>query len=90
MVFGAFKGYQLDDYGMMIVLCFYTALIVSINIVRNTNSNLFPPGFDLNSLTPADIRQRTYGSKLVLVVEQCQIATVSTLFEIWTWGRWTD
>lgn len=53
----------------------YTALIVTINIVSNATTNLLPPGFDVNSLTDADIHKRQYGSKLVLVVEQCQILT---------------
>lgn len=76
MVFGSFKGYQSDDYGMMAVLCFYTVSIVAINIVRESSSNLLPPGFDLSTLTPDDISMREYGSKLVLVVEQCQCVTV--------------
>lgn len=76
MVFGTFKGFQADDYGMVIVFCFYTVLIVAINIVRDSSSNLLPPGFDMDTLTPDDISRREYGSKLVLVVEQCQCVTV--------------
>jgi len=57
-------------------MAFYTTLIVTINIVAKSDSNLLPPGFDVSSLTPDQIHDRAYGSKLVLVVEQCQIMTV--------------
>jgi cytosine/uracil/thiamine/allantoin permease len=73
MTLGSFRKFQADDYLMMVALCFYTTLIATINIVRDTSSNLLPPGFDIGSLTPKDIRERTYGSKLILVVEQCQV-----------------
>ncbi|KAF2090359.1 hypothetical protein K490DRAFT_19120, partial [Saccharata proteae CBS 121410] len=73
---GNLKKLQADDALMLIALCSYTCFIVTINIVAYTNSNLFPPGFDFSTLTPADIRQRRFGSKLVLVVEQCQCVTI--------------
>lgn len=63
----------------MVTVAFYTCLIVTINIVANASSNLLPDGFDVNTLTKTDIAQREYGSKLVLVVEQCQIMTVWTI-----------
>jgi hypothetical protein len=46
-----------------------------MNIVVHENTNLMQPG-EVPSLTPEDIKARTYGSKLVLVVEQCMIATI--------------
>lgn len=61
---------------MVLILCFYTTLIATINIVRHTNSNLLPPGFDVSTLTASDKKQREYGSKLILVVEQCQCVTI--------------
>lgn len=64
---------------MIVTIAFYTALIVTINIVANANTNLFPPGTATTGLTQTDISQREYGSKLVLVVEQCQIQTVWTI-----------
>lgn len=76
MTLGSFNRFQMDDYVMVVVLCFYTTLIATINIVRYTSSNLLPPGYDVNSLSPKDIREREYGSKLILVVEQCQCVTV--------------
>ena len=76
MTFGSFDKYQLDDYLMVLALCFYTTFIPSINIVRDNNSNLLPPGYDESSLTAADISDREYGSKMILVVEQCQCVVV--------------
>lgn len=76
MVLGSFKGFQSDDYGMVVVFCFYTVLIVAINIVRDSSSNLLPPGFDVTTLTTEDMSRREFGSKLILVVEQCQCVTV--------------
>ncbi|KAK3711585.1 hypothetical protein LTR37_009576 [Vermiconidia calcicola] len=76
MTLGSFRKFQADDYLMVLVLCFYTTLISTINIVSDTSSNLLPPGFDVNSLTPQDVKERQYGSKLILVVEQCQCVTI--------------
>lgn len=61
---------------MSIVICFYTTLIATINIVANTSSNLLPPGFDIDTLTPHEVSKREFGSKLILVVEQCQCVTI--------------
>ena len=51
-----------------------TVLMVSINIVSHSNSNLIDPN-DHTELTPESIREREFGSKMVLVVEQMQILT---------------
>jgi hypothetical protein len=61
---------------MMTILCFYTVVIVTINIVEHTSSNLLPPGYDIAHMTKQDIAERTLGSKLILVVENCQIVTI--------------
>ncbi|KAK5136907.1 hypothetical protein LTR08_001829 [Meristemomyces frigidus] len=76
MTLGKFKRFQLDDYVMGCILCFYTALIPTINIVRFSSSNLLPPGFDVAGLSQQDVHKREYGSKLILVVEQCQIVSI--------------
>jgi len=76
MTLGSFRRFQGDDYCMLVTLCFYTTLIVTINIVRHSNSNLFPPGFDIAALTPEQISDREFGSKMVLVVEQSQCVTI--------------
>lgn len=75
LILGSVKRFQADDYVMLFAIATYTALIVTINIVANADTNLLPPGFDVNSLTATDKAHREYGSKLVLVVEQCQILT---------------
>jgi hypothetical protein len=51
-------------------------VIVTINIVEHTSSNLLPPGYDIAHMTSQDIAERTLGSKLILVVENCQIITI--------------
>jgi hypothetical protein len=76
MTLGSCRRYQTDDYLMIVALCFYTTLVATINIVRNTSSNLLEPGFDIDSLSKADIQERRYGSKLILVVEQSQCCTI--------------
>jgi hypothetical protein len=53
----------------------YTVVIVGINIVSNTASNLIDPSEHV-MLTPEELRRRRFGSKMVLVVEQMQITTV--------------
>ncbi|KAL1381951.1 hypothetical protein HDK64DRAFT_56613, partial [Phyllosticta capitalensis] len=73
---GDIKRLQIDDWLMFAALCTYTTLLVTINIVATTETNLFPPNFDWDALTSSDIHSRIFGSKLVLVVEQCQCATI--------------
>jgi hypothetical protein len=46
-----------------------------MNILADTNTNLIDPN-NPPVLTPGEIAERTYGSKLVLVVEEMQITTV--------------
>jgi hypothetical protein len=76
MALGAIRRFQADEYVMMAILCFYTVVIVTINIVEHTSSNLLPPGYDIAHMTKQDIAERTVGSKLILVVENCQIITI--------------
>ena len=76
LLFGTMKKLQIDDWIMTFAFSVYTAFMVSINIVANANSNLFPPGFDTNSLTAQEISDREYGSKMVLAVEECQCVTI--------------
>ena len=62
---------------MLVALAFYTAEIIFMNIVASAKSNLLPPGYlNHHVLTHAEINQRAYGSKITLVVEQCQCATI--------------
>jgi hypothetical protein len=49
--------------------------MVTINIISHTSSNLIDPT-ELVDLTPANIEERVYGSKMVLVSEQMQLITI--------------
>ncbi|KKA27646.1 hypothetical protein TD95_001232 [Thielaviopsis punctulata] len=75
MLLGSPKKLQSDDWIMMFAMACDTVLMVTINIVATTNSNLINPA-DHVVLTPEEISTRAYGSKMVLVVEQMQIAIV--------------
>jgi hypothetical protein len=53
-----------------------TVLLVVMSKIVHTSSNLIPPDVDVSQFSQAEIDERIYGSKLVLVVEQMQIATI--------------
>ncbi|KAJ2984777.1 hypothetical protein NUW58_g5883 [Xylaria curta] len=75
VLLGSFKKFQADDYLMLLALGWDIVLLITLNILRNTNSNLIDPE-NPPILTPEEIADRTYGSKLVLVVEQSQCITI--------------
>jgi hypothetical protein len=56
----------------------YSVLIATINIVSRTSSNLIDPDDNVD-LTPDNIHERVFGSKMVLVTEQMQILTIWTV-----------
>ncbi|KAI1756185.1 hypothetical protein F4782DRAFT_526740 [Xylaria castorea] len=72
---GSFRKFQTDDGLMILALATDTVLMVTINILRDKDSNLIDPAHP-PTLTPEGIAQRMFGSKLVLVVEQTQILTI--------------
>jgi len=74
--FGSAKRLKADDWIMLAAVLTYTTLVVCMNIVVDKNSNLLPLEFDVSTLTPVDIAERQFGSKLVLVVEEMQICTI--------------
>ncbi|KAI1305113.1 hypothetical protein F5Y03DRAFT_164414 [Xylaria venustula] len=74
ILLGSFKKFQTDDYLMLVAVGTDTTLLVALNILSTKNSNLIDPN-DPPMLTPHEIQEREFGSKLVLVVEQMQIAT---------------
>jgi hypothetical protein len=76
MALGSFAKFEADEYVMVTTLCFFTVLIATINIVESTSSNLLPPGYDVENMTQEDINERTLGSKLILVVEECQMIVI--------------
>ncbi|KAJ6437948.1 decarboxylase [Purpureocillium lavendulum] len=75
---GSVKKLKPDDVLMMVAMAFDTVLMVCINIISQTNSNLIDPRKPA-TLTPDDITQRRFGSKIVLVSEQMQILTIWTV-----------
>jgi hypothetical protein len=76
ILFGNLKSLKIDDLGMILTMAPYTVLVVVINIVAHTSSNLLEPGTDLNTMSQADKNERIHGSKLILVVEQMQLSTI--------------
>ncbi|KFA79701.1 hypothetical protein S40288_10134 [Stachybotrys chartarum IBT 40288] len=72
---GSVKKLQVDDALMAFAMVCDTVIMVTINIIATTNSNLIDPN-DKTELTPDNIREREYGSKMVLVAEQMQILTI--------------
>ncbi|EXJ62325.1 hypothetical protein A1O7_02759 [Cladophialophora yegresii CBS 114405] len=64
---------QTEDYVMVFLTCLYTILIAFLNIDLNVSTNLIDPAHPV-TLTPLEISQRTWGSKTVLLVEQCMCA----------------
>ncbi|KAG5980172.1 hypothetical protein E4U55_004313 [Claviceps digitariae] len=75
MLRGSLKKLKMDDYLMAIIMLTDTILVVVINIISTTNSNLIDPNKP-TSLTPEDIQKREYGSKMVLLGEQMQCITI--------------
>ncbi|KAH8673518.1 hypothetical protein BX600DRAFT_206826 [Xylariales sp. PMI_506] len=75
LLFGSFKKLQLDDYLMLVAVVTFTILIVGVRILSYTETNLIDPSQPVD-LTPDDIAERVYGSKMVIVVEQMQIMTI--------------
>ncbi|KAF2132632.1 hypothetical protein P153DRAFT_168780 [Dothidotthia symphoricarpi CBS 119687] len=76
MHLGAWKHLQLDDYLIVMAMVTATVLLLLMQEVVKTSSNLIPADEDVSTLSENDIMTRVYGSKLVLVVEQMQIATI--------------
>ncbi|KAF2839455.1 hypothetical protein M501DRAFT_1051776 [Patellaria atrata CBS 101060] len=78
LLLGSPKRLQFDDAMMVFALSAFTVLIVTINIIAKTSSNLLPEGEELR-LTEQDIKERIYGSKIVVAVEQMQCLTIWTI-----------
>jgi hypothetical protein len=57
------------------VQALYTVLIIFLNIVLDVQTNLMTPDEGAH-LTPQSIKDRRFGSKMVLLVEQCMCATI--------------
>ncbi|KAE9367193.1 hypothetical protein N431DRAFT_418324 [Stipitochalara longipes BDJ] len=73
------KKFHKEDYLMSATMLFYLALLALINISAGYGTNLYPPEQEASILAnPADVANRIKGSKIVIPLEQCMIAS--------TWG----
>ncbi|KAB5585241.1 hypothetical protein GE09DRAFT_1048395 [Coniochaeta sp. 2T2.1] len=67
---------QPDDFLMLLVAALYTTLVVCLNVTaRGGGSNLYPPHLE-GTFSPTEIRERVYGSKIVVVSEQAMLNVV--------------
>lgn len=64
LLFGSPLRLKFDDYLAMFAIATYTTLVVCMNIVADTSSNLIPPGEDVATFSKQDIKERVYGSKV--------------------------
>ncbi|KAF2186421.1 hypothetical protein K469DRAFT_571958 [Zopfia rhizophila CBS 207.26] len=90
--FGSWSSLQVDDGLILLAMVTMTIVVAFLHIIIHTNSNLIPPGEDVSKFTPEDIKERIYGSKLTIVVEQMSISTIwliKTCLLI-MYGRMTD
>ncbi|KAI1342733.1 hypothetical protein F5Y15DRAFT_370627 [Xylariaceae sp. FL0016] len=78
MLHGSFKKMGWDDYIMVVAFIGYTALLVGVKILTEVPTNLINPENPVE-LTPESIKQRIYGSKIVIVVEQMQMLCIWSL-----------
>lgn len=66
-------GLRVDDYLMVLVLAWYTLLVVMLYVIVNGGgSNLAYPE-EYATFTPTEVKDRIYGSKLVIVSEQVRV-----------------
>ncbi|KAF1840007.1 uncharacterized protein K460DRAFT_297433 [Cucurbitaria berberidis CBS 394.84] len=72
----SWKRLQLDDYLILLAMATDTVLMAITTLIVKTSSNLIPPEDDVSQYSQEEIRNRIYGSKLVLVVEQMQLSTI--------------
>lgn len=63
------------DFNLLTLQITYTALLAIVSVLSRTPTNLINPD-DHIVLTPEDIKEREYGSKLVLVTEHMQMITL--------------
>lgn len=73
---GSWKKLQIDDFLVLFAMVTDTILMAFMHVVSNMSSNLIAPNENQSTFTPEEIKERIYGSKLVLVVEQMQILTI--------------
>lgn len=64
---------MVEDWFMAFLTGLYIVLIAFLNVDHDVSTNLIDPN-DPIQLTPQEISKRTWGSKTVLLVEQCMCA----------------
>lgn len=68
--YAGWRNFYADDYICLVSAILYTGLVVCLNAIADGGgSNLYEPGTG-NDFTPAEIQDRIYGSKIVIVSEQ--------------------
>ncbi|KAK7519910.1 hypothetical protein IWZ03DRAFT_124835 [Phyllosticta citriasiana] len=73
---GSFKRFALDDYVMIVTFAWYSALLVLLKITAQHGSNLVPDSEVARLLAdPLEVKDRIFGSKLTIVIEQCMVHT---------------
>ncbi|KAJ5631405.1 uncharacterized protein N7484_011505 [Penicillium longicatenatum] len=76
---GSIKRLLWDDYVMTATFMIYTTLLVLIQISSRYATNLMDPkDYDQVLSDPQEVRDRIYGSKIVIGLEQCMLFS--------TWG----
>ncbi|KAI1343662.1 hypothetical protein F5Y15DRAFT_426260 [Xylariaceae sp. FL0016] len=76
---GGVTHYQIDDYLMMLAGGLYTALITCLNVITSGGgSNLYPPELT-GTFSKEEVRERIYGSKIVVVSEQAMLNCIYTI-----------
>lgn len=77
---------------LILLQVFYTILLVLINVSARFETNLFPPE-QLASIMadPEDVASRILGSKIVIPLEQCMLAStwcVKICIWLFLWRLW--
>ncbi|QRD85796.1 hypothetical protein F9C07_4817 [Aspergillus flavus] len=76
---GSVKRLSFDDYVMTATFMIYTSLLILIQVSSRHGTNLFPTEETQQILSdPQQVRDRIYGSKIVIGLEQCMLFS--------TWG----
>ncbi|KAH8811202.1 hypothetical protein F5884DRAFT_781464 [Xylogone sp. PMI_703] len=72
---GGLRYYRLDDYLMLVTFAFYTNVIVCVNIQeKHPFTNILPPA-GTSGMTPSEIADRIYGSKITFSIEESMLMT---------------
>ncbi|PYI28329.1 hypothetical protein BP00DRAFT_263138 [Aspergillus indologenus CBS 114.80] len=76
---GSIKRLYFEDYVMSVTFLIYTTLLVLIQVSARYASNLFDPAqYEEIMSNPQEVRDRIFGSKIVIGLEQCMLFS--------TWG----